>query len=311
MLTTTQLPTQFTRAAFQPETFRAESKTVELVWTTGAQVRRYDWMEGPYLEELTVDPAAVRLDRLNNGAPLLSNHDTEDLEDVIGVVERAWIADGKGYAQVRFSDREEVQAVLADVASGILRNVSVGYQVHEYEITAPQDGSLPTYRAVDWEPYELSLVTIPADMKAQVRGTTEDLHPVTLTTRNSAMADQVENEIPAEDVAPETVEEQAVEEPEQVDIASEVRKAVVAERKRAATIRDDVRMAKLDEAYAERLIDSGKSLDECRHEILRAWSEKVDASATASGRPEHQPSAAQTRSAEIRRTLLNQVAGIK
>ena len=64
-----------TRAMFAPETINVEERTVELVWSTGAQVRRASWSRGDYIEELSMAPGAVRMDRLNKGAPLLDAHD--------------------------------------------------------------------------------------------------------------------------------------------------------------------------------------------------------------------------------------------
>ena len=110
----------------------AETRTIEVVWSTGAAVRRRDpWSGKAYEEILSLDPAHVDLTRLNGGAPLLNTHGAFDLEDVIGVVERAWIArEGGTYvgrATVRFSDRADVEPIWQDVKSGIIRNVSVGY----------------------------------------------------------------------------------------------------------------------------------------------------------------------------------------
>jgi len=146
-------------ARFAPSTFNADTRTVELVWSTGARVRRNDWRSGqPFIEELAMTEEAVDLARLNGGAPLLNTHGQYDLRDVIGVVERAWISNGEGRAQVRFSARDEVQPILNDVRDGILRNVSVGYQVASLVRTAKK-----------WTPFEISLVPIPADASAQVR----------------------------------------------------------------------------------------------------------------------------------------------
>src|SRR5512147_1996132 len=88
------LPLQ-TRAdvRLQAETIDAEARTVEVVWSTGATVRRRDlWTGKRYDEVLSLDPRHVDLTRLNNGAPLLNTHGAFDLAGVIGVVERAWIA---------------------------------------------------------------------------------------------------------------------------------------------------------------------------------------------------------------------------
>lgn len=162
------LPVQVREASFQPATLNEETRTVELVWSTGAKVRRYDWWEDKYYdEELSLDAAHVRMDRLNAGAPLLKDH-RASLDNTIGVVERAWLQDGEGRALVRFSEREDVAPILADVKAGILRNISVGYAVRKYEVIK-EEGAVDIYRAVDWEPYELSFVAIPADADAQVR----------------------------------------------------------------------------------------------------------------------------------------------
>ena len=305
---TRELPMLTTRAALQPQSFDDTSKTCELVWSTGAQVRRFDWFDGPFIEELDMSPEAIDMTRLNSGAPLLDTHDCYELESVIGVVERAWIDNGLGHAVVRFSERKEIAPIVADVKAGIIRNVSVGYQVHEYEITAPQDGSMPTYRATKWEPYELSLVPIGADAKASVRKI-DERHPVSITHRSTAMSDPIE-QTPVEPTAPESHEPEATapEAPAQ-DVDTAVRNALAGERLRVKGIRESVRMAKLDEAVAETLIDSGKPLNECRNEVLRQWSAKVDASATASGGANQEP--AQSRAAELARSLLQQVSGVK
>lgn len=270
-----QIPIMSVRAAMQPSSFNEADSSVEIVWSTGSQVRRYDWMEGPYIEELSMNPSDVNLERLNLGAPLLANHHAR-IDSVVGVVERAWIENGKGHAKVRFSDREDVKPIIGDVKSGILRNISVGYEVHEYEVTKPTDGTLPTYRAVSWSPLEVSLVAVPADAQAQVRSS-EELHPVLITYRNEAMADP-ENQVPEEvEVIPAT--ENVVETPN----VEEIRNAVIkAERARIAGIRETVRMAKLEDSVADKLIESGKSLDEAKADVLRAWSTKVDATATTS-----------------------------
>ena len=115
-------------------------------------------------------PRSVRLDRLNSGASLLNNHQGRELSNVLGVVERGWIDGTAGRALVRFSEREDVEPIWRDVQAGIIRNVSVGYQVHRWsDPVRGADGEPPTYRALDWEPMELSLVAVPFDAGAQVR----------------------------------------------------------------------------------------------------------------------------------------------
>ena len=172
------LPTQQRAATIAPSTFNAETRSVEVVWTTGARGRRFDfWTGQAYEEELVVSSEAVDLSRLNNGqAPVLNTHDAYELENVIGVVERAWIDGTEGRATVRLSDREDIAGLVRDIETGIIKNISVGYNVRKYEIISaanrPDGGTLPLYRAVDWQPAELSFVPIPFDAATGTRAAT-------------------------------------------------------------------------------------------------------------------------------------------
>ena len=169
------LPTQQRAATVAPSTWDEAARTVEVVWTTGARGRRRDmWTGDSYDEELAVTAEAVDLSRLNAGsAPVLNSHDAYALENIIGVVDRAWIANGEGRATVRLTDREDMAGLVRDIQNGIIKNISVGYNVRKYEVTSAAnrtDGaSVPLYRAVDWMPAEISFVPIPFDAAAGTR----------------------------------------------------------------------------------------------------------------------------------------------
>lgn len=167
-----QLPAMQRAAEIRASSFNADENTVDIVWTTGAKVRRYDWREGQYYdEELVVTGNAVRLDRLNLGAPFLDTHSSWELRDVIGSVVpgTARIEGGKGYAKIMLSRAPGDADVVSKIRDGIIRNISVGYRYHKVEKTAGEDGDVGLWRVVDWEPLELSAVPIPADPGAQVR----------------------------------------------------------------------------------------------------------------------------------------------
>ena len=173
MPNTIELPVQTRAAAFVPNSVNADARTIELVWSTGAPVSRTDWRSGDrYNEALSLEPGQVDLSRLNAGAPFLNTHSASDLSSIIGVVDRAWVADGgnglEGRAVVRFSDRADVTPFWNDICTGIIRNVSVGYAVRTYQITS-QDGQVDEWRAIDWLPLELSAVPIGADPGAGFR----------------------------------------------------------------------------------------------------------------------------------------------
>jgi hypothetical protein len=185
---TRQLPLQTRLAVIQPATFNAEARTVEVVWTTGASVRRYDfWSDETYDEELEISAAAIDMARFSTGAaPVLDSHATRGLENQLGVVERAWIDGNVGKATLRLSQREDVAGIVADIAAGIIRNISVGYSVQQYQITR-SPGQVAVYRAVRWTPSELSFVTVPADPGATTRDAPAQGSPCLFTTRGNAM----------------------------------------------------------------------------------------------------------------------------
>lgn len=167
MPTSINVSMQSRAAAVMPQSVNEDARTAEFIFTTGAMVRRFDWLEGEYEEELVVTPDAVRMERMSSGAPLCADHATWAIENVHGVVERAWIEGGQGKMLVRFSDDEDSDKIWRKVKSGILRFVSVGYMVHAYQEV--KEGARRILRAVDWEPVEVSLVAVPADAGAMVR----------------------------------------------------------------------------------------------------------------------------------------------
>ena len=107
-------------------TINAEKRTVDLDWTTGAAVLRSSWLDGPFYEELSLDPKHVRMGRLNNGAPFLANHDGGDVAATLGVVESARLEGNKGTATVRFAAEgidPEADKVFRKISDKIIRNV--------------------------------------------------------------------------------------------------------------------------------------------------------------------------------------------
>jgi hypothetical protein len=263
------------------------SRVIALTFSTGAKVKRYDWSSGEYyLEELSLDPEHVRLDRLNSGAPLLDTHKSWSLSAVMGaVVDGSAVATGRrGEAKVRFSRREDVEPYYQDVRDKIIRKVSVGYVVHAYEERAGKNGALKTRTAIDWEPYEVSLVPMPADNGAEVRGgkpTNHDghevqLYPCQITVRatdvpsqETAMADQVSETIiernpldPGAPVAPRAAAAATPTEPNELDQAADT------ERARIRGIMDGCQAARIPVEIMKRLIDEKVPLVDARGQIL-------------------------------------------
>lgn len=150
----------------------AEARTVELAF---ASEEPYDRWWGR--EILDLSPTSVRLGRLTSGGPLLMDHDSRDH---VGVIESVQIgADRAGRAVVRFGRSARAEEVFRDVQDGIRRNVSVGYVIHKATLVeTDKDAGLDVYRVTDWEPFEVSLVSVPADPTVGI-GRSADDSPVT------------------------------------------------------------------------------------------------------------------------------------
>ena len=153
--------TLYRTAVVNREVINEEDRTVELAFSSETdQVERFFGKE-----ILDHSRKAIRLGRLKNGAPLLFGHDRASH---IGVVESARIGQDKvGRATVRFGKSALAQEKFQDVVDGILRNVSVGYFIHDVRQEESED-DVPVFRVVDWEPMEISMVSVPADMTVGV-----------------------------------------------------------------------------------------------------------------------------------------------
>lgn len=115
---------------------------------------------GVYDEVLVISEDSVDFSRLNSGAcAFLRDHDPEK---VLGVIVKAWIDGNKVKCKVKFSDREDVQAVVRDIQAGIMTCTSVGYTIDRYHFST-ENGKKTMY-ADRFMIYEGSLVGIPADI---------------------------------------------------------------------------------------------------------------------------------------------------
>ena len=151
-------PTQGNTRLMSVDKINKDERTIELSFSSEAEVKRF-WG----IEVLDHSDGAVDLSRLNKRGPLCFNH---DLDKVLGVIEKAWIdKQGKGRALVRFSRNPEPEQVWNDIQDGILSNVSVGYRINEIKLNESRDdGATDVYLVTKWEPYEISIVSAPADI---------------------------------------------------------------------------------------------------------------------------------------------------
>lgn len=141
-------------------------RTIEIAFASETPYERY-WG----VEVLDCTAASVDLARLLNNAPLLFNHNADQY---IGVVQSVDIGTDKiCRAIVRFGKGAQADAFYQDVLDGILTKVSVGYMINELVLESEKEG-VSTYRVTNWTPFEISMVTIPADDTVGLGRSTED-----------------------------------------------------------------------------------------------------------------------------------------
>lgn len=141
--------------------FDQTNRTVELAFSSEIEVERWYGVE-----ILDHSPESVRLDRLRDGGALLVDH---DWSDQVGVVESVSIdADRRGRAVVRFGRSARADEIFNDIVDGIRKHVSVGYRVLAAQLQEVRDEYTDVYRITDWEPYEISIVSVPADTSVGV-----------------------------------------------------------------------------------------------------------------------------------------------
>lgn len=143
-----------------------KSRTFELSFSSEIPVQR--WFGA---EILSHDESAVSLERLLTVGTVLFNHgfDPQIGKVPIAKIERAWVKDYRGYAEVTFDDDEDSDRIFKKVQKGMLKGISARYSVSSWEEVAAGKMSSngrfmgPAEIALKWEPLEISFEPVPAD----------------------------------------------------------------------------------------------------------------------------------------------------
>lgn len=270
---TVNLPPQRRDATFQPSTFNDAENTVDVVMSAGARVRRYDWWaDTEYEEELAMDAGAIDLARAEAGTmQVLDNHNRyTGMDSVLGVVTRAWVEDGQLMGTLRLSTDPAKAGIVGDIKAGIIRSLSVGYQVARYEVTKAADrldGGIDLWRATRWAPHEVSFVTVPADPAASTRS--QPAHqpgamPCEIFTRGDATQPKEPKMADKDNASP--TPNDAAHQPTDVQRADPVAD-VAAEQTRSADITELCQRHGVAELAAG-MIRAGSSVDQARAAVL-------------------------------------------
>ena len=254
--TRVQMPMQWRELRIDPSYIDEDKRTFSVAFSSEEPVDRFFGME-----ILDHSPGSVRLDRFQNGAGVLVDHDTRDH---VGTVESVSLSDGVGRAIVRLGRSERASEILQDVVDRIRHSISVGYKIYRI-VRERAEGEVERFRAVDWEPLELSFVAVPADFTVGVGRAVEPFNLCTFEsaaiTRQLPMADENQGGQSASTPAETTRSEP------QIDVKAEREKARRDEQKRIRTI---VALgAKFDMSDdAQRFVDEERTPEEFQTHIL-------------------------------------------
>lgn len=236
-----------------------DSRTVELSFSSETPYGR--WFGD---EILCHDEECINLERFNNGlGTVLFNHDRDA---VVGHIEKVWIEDNRGKALVRFDEDEQSETIFQKVQSGTLQGVSVGYSIKRYEVLDDKDSvssngrfkGPDTYVVTDWEPLEISIVSVPADPTVGVGRSAEEIHTSIDTQEDTKSMDEKEI-LKTEDV-------KSTEPVETGITKADLAKAMEQERKRTSEITALFR--DFDVEGADEAIVMGVSVDEARTMVM-------------------------------------------
>lgn len=229
-----------------------EERTAELTFSSEKPYKR--WFG---LEILDHSENSVDLTRLQEIGVLLFNHEPDH---PIGRVEKVWIGDdSRGHALVKFDTDEESDRIFKKVSGGSLRGVSVGYRIKEYtqlkEGETSKDGRFegPAVIVSQWEPLEISIVSVPADAGVGVGRSIEDLKGMNKDMdKKPEMKNQTEMK-------------------KDMDVKKDIQNAIEQERTRNAEI---TKLCRSFEMSPDDYIEKGLTLEEARAEVLKELAKK-------------------------------------
>lgn len=242
-------------------------RTVELSFSSETPYNR--WF-GP--EILSHEPGAIDLTRLEEIGVLLFGHDSRM---PIGQVTSVGLDEAarKCTATVRFDEDEESEKIYQKVLSGTLKGVSVGYTVSVWEEVNANATSTngrfvgPCSIATRWMPYEISIVSVPADASVGV-GRSADQEE---GENRNMEKNQITPDVPPADqerALPPTAPNEPAAPP---DVDGAVERGIAAERARVGEIGSMCRSFNID---PQEYITGGKTVDEVRKIVLEKAMEK-------------------------------------
>lgn len=244
-------------------------KTFSFAASSEAPVERYFGTE-----VLSHAAGAIRMQRIDGGAaPLLVNH---DWNDPVGMVTAGRSAGGRLTVDAHFFGTARAKEVQAWVDGG-LRNVSIGYEIHVIEERVKEK----QYVVTDWEPLEISIVTVPADPSVGIGREHESAFAAVLRRADRPAATAIN---PSEESAMTDVQTAAAAgETRAAEPTATVTPNGTAEQRatpmqietgRRNAITNLAKANNLDERMTHHWISTGASLEEVSTDILKVMAER-------------------------------------
>ena len=214
-------------------------------------------------EILSHEEGSIDFSRLNGGvAPVLWNH---NMDELIGIVRSAYLDSSKekkkGRAVIELSRNPKAQEIQRDIEDGIIRSISVGYGISEMEEEEIEGNSV--FVAKRWMPYEISLVSSPADPSATFGRSLIEPNTMPSVKKSDIVEDK------------RIITHNANLKKEIMSTNQEI-EVVRSEAEKSATSKERTRISQINatcarhgfDDLAEQMIANGSSVDACREAIL-------------------------------------------
>ncbi len=156
----------------EASSFVDEAMTCSVIAYAGAPVSTW---EGDYT--LSLDAGAVDFSRTSNGAGVFLDHN-HSIDAQVGTIIGAELIEGKGVRMdIRFGAHPEAARYYQGAKDGIYRNLSIGAMVQKKKDITAENSSRKQFLATKWQPFEVSLVGVPADPRARFLSQEESPEP--------------------------------------------------------------------------------------------------------------------------------------
>lgn len=263
------------KVKYREGTLNTEERTIEFTLATDTVA---DF--GGYFEILGMEDGELRTQRLDDGiVPVLDSHPqaqwkVQTIDDQFGAIISWRKEKGEIIGKLQFDDDERSDRAFKKVSKKTLKTGSIGYLVYRHRNMSGPEDKKPTYRAIDWEILEFSLVSIPRDPNAQSRSQAVDTIETIIENEKQTLNERTQTMPP---------DNQPVVDPKtrtftQEELNTQLQDGVEARQQRILDIQAAVKSAGFEESFALELITKNVSFEAASKEILKKVAERNAAS---------------------------------